>query len=141
MADENAATETQEAPAPSSRRKLLKSIDDTAVVINVLGGSRGEVQYDFLELPDEIQEKLGPFGLNHKLGDAAAGKSGAEAEEAIQRVWEGLKSGDWSVRAPAAPKVSLKAVSDNYSNLDDSEKEAAKELLKSLGMKIPGITE
>ena len=140
MADENAQATEETTETPSSRRKLIKEIKDTAIVISVVGGNEGEKTFDFLELPEAIQEKLGPFGLNHKLGDAAAGKSGVEAEEAIQRVWEGLMSGDWSVRAPAAPKVSLKAVADNFSNLDEGEQEAAKALLASLGMKIPGIT-
>jgi hypothetical protein len=97
--------------------------------------------FDFTDLPEDIQEKFGPFGAGHKLGDAAAGKSGTEAEEAISRVWDGLMEGDWSVRAPAAPKVSLKAIVDNYEMLTDAEKKTAKDLLSSLGMKIPGITE
>jgi hypothetical protein len=84
---------------------------------------------------------LARLALGHKLGDAAAGKEGAEAEEAIEKVFEGLKSGDWSVRAPAGPRVSIKALAENVSKLDPASQEAAKALLTSLGVKIPGFNE
>jgi hypothetical protein len=148
MAEEAIAAETtetaEETPEPKKkgRQKLKKDLTDHPLVkITVLEGNQGEMEFNFMELPDDIQEKFGPFGLGHKLGDAAAGKSDTEAEEAITRVWEGLMAGDWSVRAPAAPKVSLKAVVDNFDNLTSEEQDKAKEILKGLGMKIPGITE
>ena len=141
MADEQATDNGTEAAPTTSRRRLMKSIEGTAIKISVVGGNSGEVTYDFATLPAEIQAKFGPFGLSHKLGDAAAGKAGPDAEEAIGRVWDGLMAGDWSVRAPAAPKVSIKAVADNFTNLDAGEQEAAKALLTSLGIKIPGVTE
>lgn len=136
-------TETEETPEPKkSRRKLEKDLTEHPLVkITSLGGNEGQMVFDFNDLPEDIQSKFGPFGLGHKLGDAAAGKKGTEAEEAIQRVWAGLMEGDWSVRAPAAPKVSLKAIVDNYEMLTAEEQETAKELLTNLGMKIPGITE
>lgn len=137
---ETASPETVEAPK-TSRKKLEKLIEGTEIKITSLGGNEGQMTFDFLDLPEDIQEKLGPFGLGHKLGDAAAGKRGSEAEEAIQRVWGGLMAGDWSVRAPAAPKVSVKAIADNYEKLSEEEQEAAKALLSGLGIKIPGVTE
>lgn len=122
-------------------KKMEKKIEGTTVTISVLDGNQGEMSFDFATLPQDIQDKLGPFGLNHKLGDSAAGKAGVEAEEAIMKVWNGLLEGDWSVRAPAAPKVSTKAIADNFTNLSEAEQNAAKQVLAALGIKIPGITE
>ncbi len=74
--------------------------------------------------------------------DFVAGKSikryfPTKAEEANDKVGNGLKSGDWSVRAPATPKVSVKDIADNYKNLSDEEKAAAAPLLRALGIPIP----
>jgi hypothetical protein len=145
MAEEATArtTETEtEAPAKKSRRKLEKDLTEHPLVkITALGGKKGQMVFDFSDLPEEIQDRLGPFGLGHKLGDAAAGRKETEAEDAIAKVWEGLMAGDWSVRAPAVPKVSVKAIAENYELLSDAEKVAAKTLLDGLGIKIPGVTE
>lgn len=123
-------------------RKLEKDLASQPgkVVITVLGGTKGAMVFDPSDLSEDIQQKLIPFGLGHKLGDAAAGKSGTEAEEAIEKVWEGLKSNDWSVRAPATPKVSLKDIASNFQNLSDEDKEAAAKLMASLGINLPGIS-
>lgn len=139
--EETAETPDTETPK-KSRRKLEKDLTEHPVVkITALGGKRGQMSFDFTELPEEVQDRLGPFGLGHKLGDAAAGRKETEAEEAIVKVWEGLMAGDWSVRAPAVPKVSVKAIAENYELLSDAEKKAAKTLLDGLGIKIPGVTE
>ena len=106
MADETAenAEGTEETPdAPRRPRKLMKEIDGTVIKIKAVNGAQGEQLFDFTTLPEDIQAKLGPFGLSHKLGDSAAGKAGTDAEDSIAKVWEGLMSGDWSVRAPATP--------------------------------------
>ena len=119
-------------------RKLTKELTDEGVVkITAIGGANGEQAYDFNTLPEDVQAKLGPFGLSHKLGDAAAGKSGADAEESISKVWDGLMAGDWSVRAPATPKVSVKALVDKMSALPPEAQEQARALLASLGVDIP----
>lgn len=123
------------------QKKLSKEIEGSQVKITVLGGNLGEMAFDFNNLPEEIRTNLGPFGLGHKLGDAAAGKEGLEAEEAINKVWEGLMGGDWTVRAPAGPRVSIKSLADKVSNLDPTSQEAAKALLSSLGVKIPGFND
>lgn len=133
------AENTPETIEPVKRpRKLTKELTEEGVVkITAIGGANGEQVYDFNILPETIQSKLGPFGLSHKLGDAAAGKSGADAEESITKVWDGLMSGDWSVRAPATPKVSVKALVDKMSALPPEAQEQARALLASLGVDLP----
>lgn len=131
------AEETNETTAKRPR-KLMKELTEEGVVkIEAIGGTKGVVEYDFNTLPDDIKAKLGPFGLNHKLGDSAAGKSGVDAEDAIAKVWEGLMAGDWSVRAPATPKVSVKALVDKMNSLPKKAQEQARQLLESLGVEIP----
>ena len=132
--------EVKEVETVSKRaKKLSKTVDyDSATItIEALGGTKGAVAYSFTDLPESIQAKFGPFGLSHKLGDAAAGKTGAEAEEAVNKVFEGLKHGEWSVRAPAKPKVSVNKILDNYKNLDPLQQKAAAQLLESLGITLP----
>lgn len=115
-------------------KKLAKEIEGSVVKISIEGGV--PMEFDFASLPKDIRVKFGPFGLGHKLGDAAAGKSGTEAEESINKVWEGLMSGDWTTRAPAAPKLTKKAIAENLGNLDEASQAAAKELLAKLGIAI-----
>ena len=144
MAKKDAVEEVTEAPvdpteAPVSTsaprpRKLAKSIEGSLVTIEVLG--QGAEVYDFASLPAEIQAKLGPFGLASKLGDAAAGKDGAESAEAIKKVFEGMLAGDWSVRAAAAPKVTISSIKENLAKLSDGERAAAEALLAGLGVKL-----
>ena len=126
-----------EAPVSTSAprpRKLAKSIEGSLVTIEVLG--QGTEVYDFTSLPAEIQAKLGPFGLASKLGDAAAGKDGAESAEAIKKVFEGMLAGDWSVRTAAAPKVTISSIKENLAKLSDGERAAAEALLAGLGVKL-----
>lgn len=104
------------------------------VLIRAFQGKKGQMEFDPATLPKEVREKLLPFGLSHKLGDAAAGKDGADAEEAILKVWEGLKSGDWTVRAPAAPKVTKKQLSENLEKMDPKKREEAKKMLEAMGL-------
>jgi hypothetical protein len=134
-AEETGETATQEVPAGATRaRKLSKSIEGTVIKIEVIG--QETAVYDFSELPADIQAKLGPFGLASKLGDAAAGRDGADAVESIKKVWEGLTKGDWTSRAPAAPKVTISTIKENLAKLSDSERAAAETLLAGLGVKL-----
>lgn len=129
MSEENVTTE-----APKRSKKLSKVIEGTVVTLTVDGFA--PVSYDFATLPEDIQAKFGPFGMGHKLGDSAAGKEGQEALDAIAKVFAGLEAGDWTVRAPAAVKVSLSDIKANLANLSDAEREQAQALLASLGMKL-----
>ena len=120
--------------------KLKKDLTIHPLVkLTVAEGEKGEMSFDFTTLPDDIQGKLGPFGLGHKLGDAAAGRKGVDAEEAIQKVWDGLMAANWSVRAPAAPKVSVAQIADNFAKLSGKDKAVAASLLKGLNITVPGM--
>lgn len=139
---ENGATQSPEGQEvagttkePKKAKKLGKSIEGNIVKISE-GTTETVIEYDFDALPDAIKAKLGPFGLGHKLGDAAAGKSGQAAIDSINKVWEGLMKNDWSVRAPAAEKITKSTIQDNMEKLSDDEKDAAKALLARLGIKL-----
>ena len=125
---------TETVTATPRTKKLSKDIEGTVVSITVAGFDT--MTFDTATLSDDIQAKFIPFGAGHKLGDSAAGKEGQEAVDAINKVWEGLVNGDWSVRAPAAAKVSLTDIKANLANLSDAEREAAQALLASLGVKL-----
>ena len=61
------------------RKKLTKVIEGT--VLTITEAVTGTViKVDFAKLPENIKANLGPYGLSQKLGDAAAGKEGQEAE-------------------------------------------------------------
>jgi len=137
------ATEDKpEKEVKKSRRKLVKEVyfnDDgtSGVKIEVIGGNNGVMDFPFQSYPATIQTKLGPFGQGHKLGDAAAGRKGVEAEEAITKVNEGMLADNWSVRAPAQPKVALNVLAENFKKLSAKEQEKARPLLVALGIDIP----
>jgi len=118
-----------------AKRKLEKEINGSVVTFKeVITGKT--LSYDFAKLPKEIQSKFGPFGLGHKLGDSAAGRKGQEAVDAISKVWKGLMESNWSVRAPAAPKLSKKDLVDKISGMSEKEAKAAKDLLSKLGIAV-----
>ena len=118
-------------------RKLSKDVtyeNGGAVIITVVNGENGPMTFNFSDLPAEIQAKFGPFGLGHKLGDAAAGESGVDAEKSITAVWKGLLEGNWTTRAPAAPKIDKKSVIARFQNMDDATKEQALNVLREMGI-------
>ena len=117
-------------------KKLAKEITGTVIKIKELT-TNTEMVFDFSKLPKEIQQKLGPFGMSHKLGDAAAGCAGQEAVDSIKKVWEGLTKGDWSVRAPRGESVSMSALNAGLDKLPEREKAAAQALLLKLGIIKP----
>jgi len=141
--EESTSTTTENAESASKReRRLTKDLATSPgkVIITVVGGTKGPMTFDPDILPTEIQKQLPAFAISHKLGDSASGLSGIDAEEAIIKVWEGMVAGDWTVRAPAAPKISLRDIAQNYANLSDEEQEAAKKLMADLGIQLPGVT-
>ncbi len=124
-----------EAPAkPKRAKRLSKKIEGSVVTITEHTTST-TTDYDFATLPDNIQALFGPFGMSSKLGDAAAGKKGEEAVAAINKVWDGLCAGNWTVRAPAAEKISKSSIMSNFESMPEgSDKEKARELLANLGI-------
>lgn len=123
-------------------KKLTKDLTTKpgTVIITVAGGEKGAMEFPFSTLPEAIQMKFGPFGYGHKLGDSAAGRTGKDAEAAISKVNDGLLAGDWSVRAPAAPKINVAELATNFEKLSPKEQLVAKKFLSSLGLSIPGVT-
>lgn len=94
----------EEAKKEKKAKKLSKAINGTVLTV-VEAASNTTLNFDFNSLPKEIQAKLGPYGMSQKLGDAAAGKTGKDAVDSINKVWDGLMKNDWTVRAPAAKKA------------------------------------
>lgn len=124
----------------AKEKKLAKEIIGTVVKIKEMV-TNTEMSFDFAKLPKEIQEKLGPFGLNHKLGDAAAGCAGQEAVDSIQKVWKGLTEGNWAVRGAKGESVSVSALNSGIDKLPPKEAEAARALLLKLGILKPATAE
>jgi hypothetical protein len=118
-----------------AEKKLEKKIEGN--VVTITEAVTGEVMvFDFGDFPEVIQGKLGPFGLGHKLGDAAAGKSGQEAVDAIKKVAGGLMNSDWSVRAPAGERVSKASIKEKISGLSEEEQDIVKAALAKAGIKL-----
>ena len=122
-------------------KNLSKGFEgDVLVMAEAITGT--ELRFDINDLPETIKANLMKHGMSQKLGDAAAGKSGQEAIDSINKVWDGLSKGDWSVRAPAAAKVDKKAVLAKFAAMDSSAKELlasnpeTKDLLEKLGVKF-----
>lgn len=132
------ATETKK----SKPKRLNKSIDleNGVVKIEVIGGTKGVMTFNPSDLKDpKVQKYLPLLALNHRLGDAAAGRKGVDAEKAIQAVYNGLLKGELTVRAPAQPKVAVNDIAENFNKLSPAEKKSASVLLKALGLNIPGV--
>ena len=117
----------------AKNKKLSKVIAENIVTITEAETGIA-MAFDFKALPQAIQDKLGPFGLGHKLGDAAAGKAGEVATKSIQAVWDGLAKGDWSTRAPAVPKFTKAMLSEKLGTLSEKEQKMAKDLLAKFGI-------
>ena len=126
---------TEEVTASKRPRKLLKEIEGTSISLNVVSVDT-KLEFSLDQFSDDIQQKLSMYGISQKLGDAAAGKDGQEAVDAIQKVADGLIAGDWTIRAPAAAKVTKAQINDNLANMSDKEQVAAKALLEKLGINV-----
>jgi len=126
----------QEAPAETRKKRLSKVIDGTVLTIKE-AVTDATLTFDFADLPEGIQALFGPFGMSQKLGDAAAGKKGQDAVDAINKVWDGLLAGNWSVRAPKAEKISKNGILEKYNAMPDgAEKEMAATILANLGITV-----
>jgi hypothetical protein len=130
------SVETAVTPVVTKRsRKLGKMIEGTVLTITEsVTGSK--LVFNFADLPAAIQANLGPYGLSQKLGDAAAGKEGQEAVDSINKIFEGLMKGDWSVRAPAAEKITKKDLAEKIALLPKKEQEIMRAAFEKLGVKL-----
>jgi len=129
-------TEDVPTPVKKKRKRLSKKIEGTVLTI-VEATTETTMTFDLLDLPADIQALFAPFGMSQKLGDSAAGKKGQEAVDSINKVWEGLKAGNWSVRAPAAEKITKKSIISKFDEMPDGkEKDIAAGLLKTLGISV-----
>ena len=138
MADEKAAAVAEKVKKSKKLGKLI-----TGNVLTISESTTGSVlTFDAGKLPAVIQANLMPYGLSQKLGDAAAGKTGKEAIDSIQKVWDGLAKGDWSTRAPAAEKINKKDIAAKFNALDEKTRQMlaknpeTKDLLEKLGVKF-----
>jgi hypothetical protein len=115
-------------------KKLSKVIEGN--VLTITEGITGTVlKFDAGELPAAIQANLMPYGLSQKIGDAAAGREGQEAVDAMKKVYDGLSKGDWSTRVPAAEKITKKSIVEKVEAMTDpAEKQKYTDLLKKIGL-------
>lgn len=116
-------------------RKLSKSIEGK--VLTITEAKTGEVlKFNLDEAHEGVQVNIAMYGLSQKLGDAAAGLEGQEAVDSIKSVWDALVKGEWSTRAPAAPKITKKDITANLANMSEEDQAAAKAMLAKLGIKL-----
>lgn len=121
-------------------RKLEKLVEGFTVTIKEL--ITGEVMiFDFDEYPADMKAKLGPFGLSHKLGDAAAGVQGQEAVDAIKKVHDGLMAANWAVRGARGESVSVNQINSGIDKLPEAEQVAARQLMLRLRILKPTTQE
>lgn len=116
-------------------KRLSKVIEGKVVKVTEVESGEAR-EYNLALLPLDIQDKFAPFGLSHRIGDAAAGKKGKEAVEAMDKVWNGLMEGNWTVRAPAGEKLTKKALTEKVDQMSPKDQKAARELLKRLGVAV-----
>jgi len=118
-----------------SVKKLDKVPKDNGVEITVVSIGEGNF-YCVDELSDDIKRKLMVHGLSQVLGDAAAGRDGQDAKEAIERRWETLKSGEWTAKRAAAPKLSKAELERRLAGLEDDERQAIIDALAKVGINL-----
>lgn len=96
----------------ADKTKVLdKDYSDDFKTVTIKFLESGEVlSFDIGTLKPETVVQAACHGLVQKLGDAAAGKQGDEAYDAVMAVYERLVAGDWSkARESAGPRPSMVA--------------------------------
>lgn len=117
-------------------KKLRKTVSgNTVTIVESVTGST--LTFSISALSDTIQDSLAMHGLSQKLGDAAAGRSGQEAIDSINKVWEGLVKGEWTTRLPAAEKITKIGILEKFHALPPKEQAVARGLLEKLGLLTP----
>lgn len=119
----------------TTKKKRLAKVAEGTILTITEGITGTKMVFDLDNIPEAIKPALLMHGFSQKLGDAAAGKEGQEAVDAINKVYAGLEKGDFTIRVPATEKVSKKSIMDRYNAMAEGEdKEKAAFLLKSLGI-------
>jgi len=116
-------------------KKVAKVVDGFTLTVTTAEGD--VLVYDASTLSQAIKDNLLMHGLSQKIGDCFAGKEAAEGKAQAEKTFEALVKGEWSIRVPAAEKITKKDVLAAYEGLSDEEKEIAKKLglLAKLGIK------
>ena len=115
-------------------RRVSKTVEDDRVVIKVVGVDNWELNAKVSDLPEDVVSKLPAVALSHILGDAAAGKEGQEAVDKIQKKWDALVAGHFSVRKPAEKKVKVSDLLAAINDMEGVDAEKAKAALAALGI-------
>jgi len=117
-------------------RRLDKNVDYEKSIVTVKVISNGATLVcDATKLPQAIKDKLLPLAVSHRIGDAAAGLDGDEAFASMQKVWDGLMAGNFTIRAAAQPKgLPVADIKSKLAALSGSEAKAAAALLEKLGL-------
>lgn len=118
-------------------KKLSKLVEGNILTITE-GVTGAVIKVDASLLSQDIQAHLIMHGLSQKLGDSAAGASGKEAVDNINKTIEGLMKGEWTTRVPAAEKITKSSILDTYNAMPEGkEKAALKSALEKIGIKFP----
>jgi len=121
-------------------RRLKKFFTDEGIgvfQVTMEDDTVSELEINSEELSESVQLKALQHGLLSKIGDAAAGKSGQEAVDAIQRVIDTLIAGNWNTRKEGGGATGWKkAVADKLAAMSDEEREAAIATLAKAGLTL-----
>jgi len=123
-------------------KRVDKLVDEETGVITFRafdddGNAMDAATLDPSELSDDVQEKAVIHGLLYKVGNAASNKSGQEAVDAIVKVVEQLKAGNWNVRRQGnTVKMSKEELTEKLSSMTPEAAANAKAALAAIGIVI-----
>lgn len=139
MTEENdGATVEVSAETKKKVKRLSRKIEGRVLTITEM--ETGEsISIDADTLSEDIQSRSMMHGLNQKIGDAAAGKTGVEAFKAMTVVAEGIAAGNWAVRAPASKNVSVSDINNALGTMTDEEKKGLLDSLSNAGVDLSAL--
>lgn len=106
-------------------KKVSKSVEGLVLTIKA-----GEIEkvYSAEGFSDDVKRNLMMHGLSQKLGDCFAGKETDEGVALADKTYEALQKGEWTMRMPAAEKITKKQVVEAFANLSEEELAIARSL-------------
>lgn len=119
-------------------RKIKSEINLNSIKLSIVMGEGIEpsrLEFNTADLPQESREVLMSYGATTRLVNAASGKEGHEAVEAVNTAWHELLQGKWSPRKPAEQTISVSALKKAVDSLPSDIQGAVREAL--LGESIP----